>query len=144
MSSGFSPREHTARYGVLSRSDSFSYRSSLCPCIAWCSRPRRAATLTERPLAAMVVLTSPSAPVNRLELLEAPPGADGHAGERRFGEVDGHLGLVAEPLIEPCEKSATAGEHDAAIHDVRSELGRRLVQRRLDRLDDLSDRIVER
>src|SRR5438270_805073 len=37
-----------------------------------------------------------------------------------------------------------AGEHDPAIHDVRGELRRRLVQRRLDRLDDLTDGVVER
>src|SRR5712691_11279103 len=39
---------------------------------------------------------------------------------------------------------AAAGEHDPAIHDVRGELGRRLVERRLDRVDDLDDRLVER
>ena len=84
------------------------------------------------------------AAVDRLELLEAAAGADRDAGERGLGEVHGHLGLVAEALVEPGQERAAAGEHDAAVHDVGGELGRRLVERRLDRLDDLGDRLVER
>src|SRR2546430_12778751 len=38
--------------------------------------------------------------VNRLELLEAPARADGDAGERALGQVDGHLRLVAQALVE--------------------------------------------
>ena len=72
------------------------------------------------------------------------PGADRDAGERALGEVDRHLRLVAQPLVEAGEERAAAGEHDAAVHDVRGELGRRLVERRLDRVDDLRDRLVER
>ena len=44
------------------------------------------------------------AAVDGLELLEAPARADGDARERALGEVDGHLGLVAKPLVEACEK----------------------------------------
>src|SRR5947199_3718953 len=82
--------------------------------------------------------------VNGLELLEAAPGADRHARERALRQVHGHLRLVAQALVEPREERAAAGEHDAAIHDVRSQLRRSLVERRLDRLDDLRDRLVER
>src|SRR5262245_12110768 len=64
------------------------------------------------------------APVDRLELLEAPPGADGDAGERALREVHGHLRLVAQPLVETREERPAAGEDDAPIHDVRRELGR--------------------
>src|SRR5207248_7199190 len=78
------------------------------------------------------------------ERREAPAGADGPARERAFREVDRHLGLVTQPLVEPGDERAAAGEDDAAIHDVRRELGRRLVERGLDRLDDLRDRLVER
>src|SRR5579864_6551340 len=84
----------------------------------------------------------PVGAVDRLELLEAPAGADGHARERALGEVDGHLRLVAQALVEPRQERAAAGENDAAVHDVRGKLGRRLVERRLDRLDDLRDRLV--
>src|SRR4029077_7710926 len=42
------------------------------------------------------------------------------------------------------EEGAAAGEDDAAVHDVGGELGRSLVQGRLDRVDDLRDRILER
>ena len=82
--------------------------------------------------------------MDRLELLEAAPGADGDAGERALGEVHGHLRLVPQPLVEALQQRAAAGEHDAAVHDVRGELRRRLVERRLDRVDDLGDRLVER
>ena len=40
----------------------------------------------------------------------------------------------------PLQQRAAAGEHDAAVHDVGGELGRRLVERRLDRVDDLRRR----
>ena len=57
---------------------------------------------------------------------------------------DRHERLVAEPLVEPRQERPAAGEDDAAIHDVRRELGRGLVEGRLDRVDDLVDRVVER
>src|SRR5713226_523892 len=92
----------------------------------------------------MIVATGSCRPVDRLELLEAPAGADRDAGQRALCEVDGHLRLVAEPLVQPRQERASSGEDDAAVHDVGGELGRRLVERRLDRLDDLGDRLVER
>src|SRR5690348_16169828 len=91
----------------------------------------------------MVVLAGPRAAVDRLELLEAPAGADRDARERALGEMHGHLRLVAQALVEAGEERAAACEDDAAVHDVRRELGRRLVERGLDRLDDLRDRLVE-
>src|SRR5215471_437296 len=91
----------------------------------------------------MVVLTGLRAAVNRLELIEAASGADCDARQRALGEVNVHLRLVAPALVEAREERAAAGEDDAAVHDVRGELGRRLVQSRLDRLDDLRNRLVE-
>src|SRR5205085_10558032 len=85
----------------------------------------------------------PGAVAHRLELLEAAAGADGDARERRLGEVRRHVRLLAQALVEPLQERPTAGEDDAAIHDVRRELGRRLVQRGLDCVDDLGDRILE-
>src|SRR5207244_11746964 len=60
--------------------------------------------------------------VDRLELLQAPPRADGHAGERALGQVDGHLGLVAEALVEAGQRGAAAREADTAVHDVGGTL----------------------
>src|SRR3954469_11823657 len=68
---------------------------------------------------------------DRLELLETATRAHGNARERAFGEVHGHLRLVPQPLVETLQQRSTTGEHDAAIHDVRGELGRGLVERRL-------------
>ena len=56
----------------------------------------------------------------------------------------GHLRLLAQPLVEPLQQRAAAREHDPAIHDVRRQLGRRAVQRLLDRVDDLHERLLER
>ena len=79
-----------------------------------------------------------------LEHLEAAAGADGDAGERRLGELGRHLRLVAKALVEAGEERAAAGEDDAAVHDVGGELGRRLVEGRADRVQDLADGLLER
>ena len=60
----------------------------------------------------------PSRAAERLELLERAARADGDAGERRLGEVGGYLRLVAQPLLEPAQQGASAGEQDAALDDV--------------------------
>src|SRR5579862_8253891 len=83
------------------------------------------------------------APAHGLELLEAPAGADGDAGERGFCEVGRHVRLLAQALVEALKQGAAAGEDDAAVHDVGRELGRGLVERRLDRVDDLHHRLLE-
>ena len=72
------------------------------------------------------------------------PGADRDAGQRRLGQVRGHLGLLPQALVEALQQRAAAGEHDAAVHDVGRELGRRAVERLLDRVDDLRQRLLER
>src|SRR5215204_2802704 len=84
------------------------------------------------------------AAVDRLELLEAAAGADRDTGERRLGQVRRHLGLVAQAVVEPLEERAAAGEHDAAVHDVRGQLRRRAVARLLDRIDDRLERLLQR
>src|SRR5664280_3385218 len=78
-----------------------------------------------------------------LELLHALAGADGDRVQRVVGDVDRHAGFVAEPLIEPAEQGAPAGEHDAPVHHVASQLRRALVQRRLDRVHDRVDRLLD-
>src|SRR5438045_8132803 len=79
-----------------------------------------AANREQGPLRAVVVpplgcLTS----VDRLEFLQAAAGTHSHAGERALGEVDGHLGLVAQPLVEPGQGRAAAGGANAAGDYVR-------------------------
>src|SRR4051812_9804017 len=82
-------------------------------------------------------------PVDRVELLQRPAGADGDAGERALGQVHRHLRLGADPVGQALKQRSPAGEHDAAIHDVGGELGRRLVERLLDGVDDLRERRLE-
>src|SRR5689334_4695550 len=81
--------------------------------------------------------------VDDLELLEAAAGADRHAGQRALRKVHRHVRLVTEALVEPVQERAAAGQDDAAVHDVRTELRGRLVERGLDRVDDLGDGILE-
>src|SRR3990172_7822111 len=83
-------------------------------------------------------------PVHHVELLQAPPGADRDAGQGRLGQMDGHVRLVTKPLVETVEQRSPAGEHDPAVHDVGRELGWGLVERLLDRVEDLGDRLFER
>src|ERR687892_2578458 len=90
--------------------------------------------------AAAVALASLGGAVDDLELLQAAARSHGDAGERGFGELNRHLGLFAEPLLEPGEEGAAACEDDPAVHDVRRQLGGRLVQGGLDRVEDLADR----
>ena len=75
--------------------------------------------------------------------LEASPRPHCDAGQRAVREVHGDLGLVADALVEALQERTAAGEHDAAVHDVGCELGRRLVERRLHRIDDHGHRLVE-
>src|SRR5918992_1498030 len=90
-----------------------------------------------------VALTRLGRAVHDLELLQAPAGADRDAGERGLGQLHGHLGLLAKPLDEAGQERTAAGEDDAPIHDVGSELRRGLVQGRLDGVEDLAHRLVE-
>src|SRR5512133_3700661 len=69
-----------------------------------------------------------------LELFEALPRAEHHRLQRRVGDPDRHAGLVTETLVQPAQEGPSAREHDAAVHDVRRELRRRSVERRLDRV----------
>src|SRR5207244_4736750 len=54
MPSGLLARYHAARSGVLSRAHSFGYGRSLRPCLAWCYRPRSAATSLDGALGVLV------------------------------------------------------------------------------------------
>src|SRR5665648_1180635 len=71
-----------------------------------------------------------------IELLEILARTYGHAGERRLRQMHRHLRLVAQALRQTLEQRPAAGQHDAAVHDVTGELRRRLVEGRLDGVDD--------
>src|ERR1019366_81919 len=82
--------------------------------------------------------------VDRLELLKGPPRTHRDARERRFSQMRGHLGLLAQPLIQALQQRSAPREHDPPVHDVGRELGRRAVERLLDGFDDLVQRSLHR
>src|SRR3954468_24995405 len=81
--------------------------------------------------------------VDRLELLQRAARAHRDAGQRRLRAMGGHLRLLAQSLIHALQQRSAAGEHDAAIHDVRRQLGGSPVQRLLDGVDDLRERLFQ-
>src|SRR5947208_5690068 len=94
-------------------------------------------------VAPMIVPAGLGAPVDRLEFLETAPGSHCHAGERALSQVDRHLGLVAEALVEVRQQGPAPGEDDSPVHDVGGQFRRGLVEGGLDRLDDLLHRLVQ-
>ena len=84
------------------------------------------------------------APSSVRQLLEHDAGAARDAGQRVVGDVDGHLGGLGDAAVEAGEQGTAAGEHDPLVHDVGDELGRRLLDRVLDGVDDLGDRDLDR
>ena len=52
-------------------------------------------------------------------------------------------GLVGDPGIEAPEKCPAAGEHDAALHRVGSQLRWRLVEAELHGIDDRLNRFLD-
>ena len=77
-----------------------------------------------------------SNPPQEIEVGEHLACSHHHRRERVVRDRDREARLLAEALVEVLEKRASAGEHDAAVDDVRRELGRRLLERGPDRLDD--------
>src|SRR5665647_71264 len=71
-----------------------------------------------------------------IELLEILAGAHSHARERRLRQMHRHLRLFAQALGQTLQQRPAAGEHDPAVHDVAGKLRRRLVEGRLDGVDD--------
>jgi len=58
--------------------------------------------------------------------------------------VDRHAGLVPDPLVQPAQQGASAGEHDAAVHDVAGQLRRGLVEGDPHRVHDRVQRLLQR
>ncbi len=74
-----------------------------------------------------------------VELLEDDARAAHDAGQRVVGDVDRHLGRLGHATVEALQQRAAAGQHDALVHDVGDQLGRRLLDGVLDGVDDLLD-----
>src|SRR5918997_2591812 len=64
-----------------------------------------------------------------VDLLQRASAPDRHAHKCVVGDVDRDAGLPPQALVEVPEHGAAAGEHHAAVHDVRGELRRGAVQR---------------
>src|SRR5690606_1559228 len=67
-----------------------------------------------------------------------------HGRKRIIRYVDGQLDAVADHRVEAFEHGASAGKHDAALEDLRAELGRGAPEAAKDRRRYLRHRIAER
>jgi hypothetical protein len=67
--------------------------------------------------------------VEVLGSLEDAAGATHDTGERIVGDTDREVRHLAHQEIEAAQQRTASGEEDAAIHDVRRQLGRRLLER---------------
>src|SRR6478609_1942201 len=76
--------------------------------------------------------------------LEVLPRAEHDRVERVLGDRDRHPCLGLEPAVETVEQRTAPRDHDALLHDVSGELGRRLVQCHLHRVDDRRHRLLDR
>src|SRR5438552_5212346 len=83
-------------------------------------------------------------PLEDLELLQALARADRDARERLVRDVDGHAGLVLQPLVQALQERPAAGQHHTFVHDVGGELRRAAVERVLDGVDDRVHGLLER
>ena len=87
---------------------------------------------------------SPPAASHPVELLERLAGAERDALQRRVGDPHRHPGLGLQALVEPAQQRAPAREQDALLRDVRGQLGRRLLQRRVHGGEDVGERPRDR
>src|SRR5689334_18415138 len=78
-----------------------------------------------------------------VKLFECLAGSARDTRKRIVGDVNGHLGGLADPPIETLQQCTATGEHDALVHDVRDELRRSLLDCVLDRIDDLLHRLLD-
>src|SRR5438105_8597704 len=76
-----------------------------------------------------------------LHLLERLARAAHHARERIVGDDHRQPGFLHQQPVEVAQQRAAAREHHAFFGDVGAELGRGLLERGLDRGDDLIERL---
>lgn len=68
--------------------------------------------------------------------LQRTATAASHAGQRLLGDDHRQAGFLCQQLVQVAQQRATAGQHQAALGDIRGQLRRRLLEGALDRLDD--------
>ena len=68
-----------------------------------------------------------------LSILPVPSTTD---AERIVGDRNRQPGFLADALVQILQQRAAAGEHDAAVADVRGELGRRALERHANGVHD--------
>src|SRR5690606_27019390 len=78
-----------------------------------------------------------------VDQLEHAAAAARDAGERVFGHHDGQARFFHQQLIYVPKEGTAAGQHDAALGDVRAELRWRLLERDFHRTDDAGKRLLQ-
>src|SRR5579883_2710617 len=76
--------------------------------------------------------------------LENPAAAAGDASQWIVRHDDGQARFLRQELVDVTQQGAAAGEHDAALRDVRAELRRGLLERLLDGAHDVLQRLLQR
>ena len=94
--------------------------------------------------AAQALFVRQDAAAEAVHAFERHAAAAHDAGQRLLGDQHRQAGLLGQQAIEVAQQRAAAGQHHAALGDVGAELGRGLLERDLDRRDDLVERIGQR
>jgi hypothetical protein len=55
------------------------------------------------------------------------PRSVGHSDEWLIGDGDGQLGFFADEAVNAAQERASAGYHDAAVHEIARQFGRALL-----------------
>src|SRR5262249_30175765 len=79
----------------------------------------------------------------RVEILHALAGTQYHGIKRVIGHVDGHPRFLAQALVHPAQQRSASGQRDPPVHHVAGQLGGALVERRLDRVHDERERLLD-
>src|SRR5436189_1280555 len=82
--------------------------------------------------------------LEHVEVLQALPRAEHHRVERTSRPVDRHTRLGLDDVLESDELCTATGDDDALLHDVGGELGWRLVECHLHRVDDRRGGFLDR
>ena len=77
------------------------------------------------------------------ELVEQRASAVSDTGERIVTNRDREVSLLVEQPIQAPQERSAPGEDDALVHNVRGQLGRRLLQTGLDRIHDRHHRVSQ-
>src|SRR5262249_37517913 len=79
-----------------------------------------------------------------LDVLEDLACTEHDTGERVLGDADVEIGDLAQEQVESAQQGAAAGQEDAAVDDVRRQLGRGALEGFTQGVDDLAHRLLQR